>query len=81
MTIRAIKRWAYGLASAVITGACSAGLGSLGITGANAVGIQIPTLDHRQLGAVAIGGGIVGCMAFLMKSPLPPEDDENQTNK
>lgn len=78
MTTKAVQRWVYRLASGIITGACSAGLGSLGITGANAVGVHIQPLDAKQLFSVAVGGGVVGAMAFLMKSPLPPEDDTTE---
>lgn len=76
MTIKAIQKWGRALLSAIITGACSAGLGSLGITSANVMGATIPPLNKDQLLAVWISGGVVGCMAYLSKSPLPTDDDD-----
>jgi hypothetical protein len=67
------RNWIRGLVSAVVTGGSSAALASLGISGANAVGVPVPQLDIKQLGAVVIGGGIVGMLAYLKQSPIPPD--------
>ena len=67
--------WLHGLGSAVITGACSAGMSHIGaiVTGC--------ALDLKQLATVAVGGGIVGMLAYLNKSPLPATEPPNTESK
>jgi len=75
------NRWFHGVASAAITGACSAGLASLGINAANVAGIVVPQLNLKQLGFVILGGGLVGMMAYLKQSPLPDDAGDNKNQK
>lgn len=75
-----VSKWAHGLGSAIITGAYSAVMASLGIAGANLAGAQIQTLNYKQVLAVALGGGLVGCVAYLKQSPLPDEEASTPTN-
>lgn len=69
-----VKIWLHNLAAAVITGFSSTALASLGIGAANAVGVKVETLDYRQLLSVAVAGGLVGLLAYLKQSPLPPDE-------
>lgn len=73
------KGWFRGLASATITGFSSSALASLGVSASNTVGVSVPQLSLRQLAVIAVTGGIVGALAYLKQSPLPP--DENPTPK
>jgi len=82
MINRVVKHWAYGLVSAIITGSTTAGFSSLGVVGANTLGANVPQLNLKQLGVILLSGGVVGCLAYLKQSPLPPdiiEDDEKKT--
>jgi hypothetical protein len=67
-------KWLHGLISAVITGLATSFLSALGITGANTVGVSIPSLSWRQLAVLTIIGGVVGAAAYLKQSPIPPDD-------
>ena len=71
------KLWLHNLIAAFITGASTSGLASLGIIGASVIGVDAKPLDLRQLGLVALSGGIVGLLAYLKQSPVPPVDDTN----
>lgn len=68
--------WIKSLIGAIIGGAANAILASLGIAGANAVGIGIKPLDFSQLGGVCVSGAIVGLALYLKQSPVPPEEKE-----
>lgn len=68
-----VKRWLHNLLAAVITGAVSSGLASLGIAAADAAGVTVQPLNYKQLISVAIAGAVVGLLAYLKQSPLPPE--------
>jgi hypothetical protein len=65
--------WLKALVAANVTGACSALLSALGITGAQTVGVQVTQLDPKQLLAIVIAGAVVGGAAYLKQSPVPPE--------
>lgn len=68
-----MKHWLHGLLAALITSASTAGLSILGVAGAEALGVNVPQLDLKQLGIVLLSGGIVGTLSYLKQSPLPPE--------
>lgn len=75
-----IRHWAHGLLSAMIGGAATALSSAAGIGTANALGIpdmlhvqHIPNLTWPQIGSIALGGGFWTMIAYLKKSPLPPE--------
>ena len=67
--------WFRGLVAAVVTGVSSSVLSGLGIAGADAVGLEVATLNLKQLGVIAISGGLVGLFAYLKQSPVPPADE------
>ena len=75
MTTKA-KLWLRNLAAAVITGGTSTALASLGIAGASAAGVDIKPLDFKQISIVALGGAVVGLLAYLKQSPIPPAEDD-----
>jgi len=74
-------QWAKTLVATIITSAANAALASLGITGANLMGIKVPALDFRQVGAIMLSGGFVGALAYLAKNPVPTNGDitDNET--
>lgn len=66
--------WIRNCIAAIVTGGSSTALASLGIAGASAAGVDVKPLDFKQLGAVALAGALVGLLAYLKQSPIPPED-------
>lgn len=70
--------WLRKLIAAVVTGVSSSVLASLGTAAADAVGLNVPPLDAKQLGIIALTGGLVGLLAYLKQSPIPPDDDYSQ---
>lgn len=71
-----LSNWLRNLVAAIVTGGSSTALASLGIAGASAAGVDIKPLDMKQLGIVALGGAVVGVLAYLKQSPIPPAEDE-----
>ena len=74
MTTKA-KIWLRNLAAAVITGGTSTALASLGIAGASSAGVDIKPLDYKQIAIIGLTGAVVGLLAYLKQSPIPPSDD------
>lgn len=70
------KMWWRSLLAAVVTGASSTALSALGIATANGLGVNVPQLDFKQLGIMLGSGGLVGLLAYLKQSPVPPAEDE-----
>ncbi len=68
------EQWLKALIAAIVTGAASTGLSALGIATASGLGVNIPKLDFKQLGVMLISGGIIGALAYLKQSPVPPDD-------
>lgn len=60
------ETWVYGLVSGFIGGASTALLGQAGLA---TIG---QTLNWKQLGVVALAGGLSSAIGYLAKSPLPP---------
>jgi hypothetical protein len=65
--------WFKALLAAIISGIANAGLGAVGITSANMVGIPIPQLDYKQFVSLCVSGGIIGALMYLKQSPVPPD--------
>jgi hypothetical protein len=68
------RLWAHNLLAAVITGGATSGLSAVGIAVADAAGASVNPLDLRQVGVLFISGAVVGLLAYLKQSPLPPEE-------
>lgn len=66
------KQWLHNLVAAVVTGGCTTALAALGIAGLDAVGANVQALDFEQTGMLFASGGVVGLLAYLKQSPLPP---------
>ena len=64
--------WIRGLAAAVITGGSSSGLAALGVTIADAAGVAVGALNIKQVGIMFLSGALVGLLAYLKQSPVPP---------
>lgn len=69
-----IAKWSKALLAAFITGSAGALLASLGITGAQVVGVNVSQLNLKQLLIMTATGGIVGAAAYLKQSPVPPDE-------
>ena len=69
------QKWLKALVAAIVTGASSSGLAALGIATANGLGATVPQLDWKQLGIMLLSGGLVGALAYLKQSPVPPPDE------
>lgn len=67
------EQWTKALIAAVVTGGANSFLAAVGVGGAQAVGVQIQNLSRNQLIATTISGAMVGMMAYLSKSPVPPD--------
>lgn len=72
--VKNLRLWLRSLLAAVITGGCTAALSALGVTAANAAGLQITAMSLDQLVTTAVSGGVVGALAYLQRSPLPKLD-------
>jgi hypothetical protein len=70
--------WAKALLAAFIGGVANAGLSALGISGAQAVGVQIPQLDWKQFVTVCASGGVIGAFLYLKQSPVPPDPTDTE---
>jgi hypothetical protein len=74
MTLKT-THWLKALVAAIVTGVSGAFLNAVGIDAAKLIGININSLDPKQLLGIAITGGLVGAAAYLKQSPVPPDDD------
>lgn len=63
-----LKHWLYGLCSAIITSIATAGTATI-----SAAAFDI-TLNLKQLLITCGCAGLIGALAYLKQSPLPPED-------
>ena len=66
-----IRLWLDCAAASFISGVANSFLLAIGITGAQAIGINIQALNPKQLLATTIVGGLVGVARYVQKSPLP----------
>lgn len=69
------RLWIRALVASVVTGASSSGLAALGVSVADAAGANVGQLNIKQLCVMAVTGGIVGLLAYLKQSPVPPAED------
>lgn len=67
-------QWGKALLAAIVSGGANAGLSSLGIAAANLSGVKVQALNLRQLGSLCLSGAIIGMLAYLKQSPVPPSD-------
>jgi len=78
---RRIQTWAYGLAGGCIGGGAASVFAWMGMTAAKAVGADVPTLNFEAVKVLFLIGVVTHGAAFLIKSPLPPlEDDDRDAN-
>jgi len=73
------EQWLRALLAAIVTGFANAVLSSLGIGGAQLVGVSVPTLNLKQVLTIAISGGFIGACAYLKQSPVPPDSTGGTT--
>lgn len=65
------ETWAYGLVGGCIGGGAGSVTAWLGMTGAKALGLDVPTLNLKAMGVIFLSGVLSHAATFLMKSPLP----------
>lgn len=70
-----LETWVRGLFAAFLSGASTSLLSALGVSGAAELGVSIPRLTFKQMGVIALVGGIVGLAAYLKQSPIPSEPE------
>lgn len=68
------RKWFHNLVAAVITGGATSGMSAIGIAVADAAGAQVQALNLKQVGVLFVSGAVVGLLAYLKQSPLPPEE-------
>lgn len=68
-----LETWLRGLLAAFLSGASTSLLSALGVSGAQELGLNIPRLTFKQMGVIALVGGVVGLAAYLKQSPIPTE--------
>lgn len=68
------RLWAHNLTAAVITGGATSALSAVGIAVADAAGAVVTPLDLKQVGILFVSGAVVGLLAYLKQSPLPPSE-------
>ena len=63
-----VKAWLHGLAAALITSASTAAMSAMGNT------LMGEALNLKQLATTCAMAGLIGAMAYLKQSPLPPTE-------
>ena len=66
-----VSQWLNGIAGAVVGGAATAGSTWLGMLAAKEVGLAVPTLNFKALGAILITGALSNLFFYLKSSPTP----------
>lgn len=67
--------WLRNLAAAAIVGGSTTALAALGIVAADSIGVDVRPLDFAQVGILFVSGAVVGLLAYLKQSPLPPIEE------
>lgn len=65
------EAWFYGIFAAGIGGAATAGGAWLGMAGAKAAGLDVPTLNWQALGVILTSGALTNLFFYLKQSPMP----------
>jgi hypothetical protein len=73
-----VKLWFRTLFSGMIGGGASAALASLGLAGAEVIGIKADPLNWAQIVGVFLSGSVISLLMFLKQSPLPPPPSGNE---
>lgn len=73
------QKWLYSLGVAVIAGTSQSVVAWLGMAGANAAGIEVPTLNFKALGIIMLSACMFNLFTFLKQSPLPPAVEVEDT--
>ena len=76
-TASRVETWLYGLGAAFVGGGATAGSAWLGMTGAKALGMDLPSLNFKALGIIFLSGAVTNVLAYLKQSPLPKQSDGN----
>lgn len=69
------QKWLYSLGVAVIAGTSQSVVAWLGMAGASAAGIEVPSLNFKALGILMVSACLFNLFTFLKQSPLPPAEE------
>lgn len=72
------NKWLYGLGSGVVGGVASGGSAWLGLAVGKAAGMEVHTLNWKELGLVCLTSGLMSAFFYLKQSPLPPDEDNKE---
>lgn len=67
--------------AAFITGFSTAILSTLGVSGASMLGVNIHPLEWKQIIDIGLSGGFVSALAYLTRSPVPPDSNTSFITK
>lgn len=79
--LKSWRVWAHGLFAALIGGGATSAYAWLGMTGAKAIGLDVPILNFKAVGVIFISGALTNVLAYLKQSPLPKEDEDTTETK
>jgi hypothetical protein len=80
--VRALIVWCYGLIGGCLYGLANATLLQLGMVGAKALGVDVPTLNWNALKVAWLIGVLTHGAAYIQKAPLPAlEFDDTDDDK
>ena len=69
------RPWAYTFLVTVISGSANQVLSFLGISGAQALGINVPSLNWNSVWVMFCSAAFVHALTYLAKSPLPKDEE------
>lgn len=72
-----MKKWLVSFGGMFIQGGSNAALASLGLLGANTMGVDVAPLNMKQVGAVFLAGAVIKTLRFLEQSPIPEFDSSS----
>lgn len=79
LRLRSPRAWVHGLIAAFIGGGASALTTDQGLSLAQRMGVDVPTLNLNALGIVFLSAGLSSAAMYLKQSPLPPIESSHET--
>jgi len=73
-----VRTWIDGIGSSLIGGAATSASAWMGLTVGEKVGLAVPQLNLKALGAIMLSGALTNLFFYLKQSPLPTK---TQTTK
>lgn len=76
-----LKKWFRKLIAVCIQGGAHGGAAWLAIAAGHASGLDVPTLNLKELVIIVFTSGLIGAFKFLDSNPLPEDDADALTSK